>query len=264
MGKADLHIHTSYSDGLPDLPAVLRYVQDWTDLDLIAITDHDTIEGALRARDLAGSAGYRYEVIVGAEITTRAGHLLALGLERPVASLRSAEWTIAAVHDQGGICIAPHPLSWLTRSLGARSLDRIFHSPHNDVYLDGLEIWNPSLAGRATRRRAIALNERYGWAVTGSSDAHFLGHLGTAYTEFPGRTEAEFRSALRDRVTVAQRAVARPEHRVPTAQLARQQVKSLIELPARRVNGFLRGRIGARLVPNRSIVPEDSAAGGTA
>lgn len=246
MGKADLHVHTTYSDGLPSLEAVLAFVQERTDLDVLAITDHDTLDGAWRARDIVAGGGFRFDLIVGAEITTRQGHLLALFLDKPVRSLRPVEETIAAVHEQGGICIAPHPFSWLTRSLGESVLNRI--QAHRDaaIYLDGLETWNPSLAGRITRQRAIAWNVEHGLATTGSSDAHFLGHLGMAYSEFSGRTAADLRAAIVARQTVARRAAPRPEHRVGVDQLARQQVKSLLELPARRVSAFAHRRWSER------------------
>jgi predicted metal-dependent phosphoesterase TrpH len=52
MGKADLHVHTSYSDGMADARAVLEYVETHTALDVLAITDHDDIRGALRLRDM--------------------------------------------------------------------------------------------------------------------------------------------------------------------------------------------------------------------
>jgi hypothetical protein len=48
-GKADLHIHSDHSDGLARIPDIMEYVQNRTDLDVIAITDHNTIEGALFA-----------------------------------------------------------------------------------------------------------------------------------------------------------------------------------------------------------------------
>src|SRR6478752_3551681 len=83
MGKADIHMHTSLSDGLMSVQEILDWVQEKTDLDVIAVTDHDDLEGGLLARDLAVKGGYRFEVIPGIEVTTRAGHLLALFLEKP-------------------------------------------------------------------------------------------------------------------------------------------------------------------------------------
>ena len=188
MGKADLHIHTAWGDGTATVRQIMDYVAT-SSLDVIAITDHDDLRAGWEARDMAAS--YHFEVIPGAEITTLQGHLLALFLERPVKMLRSLEWTIAAVQDQGGICIAPHPLSWLTRSLGERAVRRAC------AMLDGVEVINPSLAGRVTAAKVVSLNERVlRLPETGSSDAHHLLGVGSAFTEFEGHTAADFRRSL--------------------------------------------------------------------
>src|SRR5262245_36778176 len=75
---SDVPMHTNYSDGTGSVEDVLQHVQNATPLDVIAITDHDTITGALRARDLAAKRNYRFELVVGEEISTREGHVLAL------------------------------------------------------------------------------------------------------------------------------------------------------------------------------------------
>ena len=78
MGLADLHIHTIYSyDGTATVPAVLKQARR-VGLDLIAITDHDEIRGALLAEKLAPQ--YNLQVIPGVEITTAEGDLLALNI----------------------------------------------------------------------------------------------------------------------------------------------------------------------------------------
>jgi len=196
VGKADLHIHTTWGDGTASVRQILEHAAEPADLDVIAITDHDEMRGAWEAQDLAGA--YRLDVIPGAEITTLQGHLLALFLERPVKMLRSVEWTIQAVHDQGGVCIAPHPLSWLTRSLGERAVRRV------SAHLDGIEVINPSLAGRVTAAKVATLNEHVlRLPETGSSDAHHLLGVGAAYTEFEGSTASDFRRSLGARTTRA-------------------------------------------------------------
>src|SRR6266702_5756340 len=81
FGKADLHMHSTYSDGIATIEQILHYVQHHTHLDVIAITDHDVIEGSLRARDLWEKGSYRFDFIVGEEISTSEGHLLALFIE---------------------------------------------------------------------------------------------------------------------------------------------------------------------------------------
>ena len=81
MGKADLHIHTRISDGMASVETVLERAEHATDLDVIAITDHEDVRGGLEARELAAKRGLKVEVVPGAEITTRHGHLLALFIE---------------------------------------------------------------------------------------------------------------------------------------------------------------------------------------
>jgi hypothetical protein len=195
MGKADLHVHTTWGDGTASVRDILGRA-DEVGLDVVAITDHDDIRAALEAQQLAGVC--RAEVIAGAEVTTLQGHLLALFLEQPIKMLRPLEWTLQAIHDQGGVAIAPHPLSWLTRSLPEGAIRRVHDNPHPDVYFDGIEVINPSLAGRVIAAKVVALNDRYlNLPETGSSDAHHLQGVGAAYAEFPGRTAAEFRVALK-------------------------------------------------------------------
>ena len=109
-GRADLHIHTLASDGTASVAEILDRVEREAVLDVIAITDHERIDAALAARRMAEDGGMRVRVVVGEEISTRGGHLLGLFLERPVPRLRSLRWSVAAVHEQGGIAIPAHPL----------------------------------------------------------------------------------------------------------------------------------------------------------
>ncbi|MEO8539049.1 MAG: PHP-associated domain-containing protein [bacterium] len=202
MGKADLHIHTRVSDGMASVSQVLEYIEHRTDLDVVAITDHEDATGGLEARDLASRRGYRFEVIVGAEITTLQGHLLALFIERTPPSFRGIESTLEVIHNAGGIAIAPHPLSWLTRSISARTMNRLHASA--GPRLDAIELANPSPAALRTRDRAIAMNaESWRLPVTGGSDAHHLPHIATGWTEFEGKTTEHLREALRMGTTQA-------------------------------------------------------------
>ncbi|HMS58695.1 MAG TPA: hypothetical protein PKA49_07550, partial [Tepidiformaceae bacterium] len=62
MGKADLHLHTSVSDGMYSVARLLEHVEHTLDLDVIAVTDHEDATGGQRARELAAQRGYRVEV----------------------------------------------------------------------------------------------------------------------------------------------------------------------------------------------------------
>ncbi|GIW06701.1 MAG: phosphotransferase [Dehalococcoidia bacterium] len=244
-GKADIHLHSSYSDGLMTVQQILDWVQEKTDLDVIAVTDHDDVEGGLRARELAAGGGYRFDVIAGAEISTRDGHLLALFLEKQVRSFRPIEETIEEVREQGGLCVVPHPMSWLTTSIGERTLNRAM--AHHTPGIFGLEVANPTIAGRVTRLKVARLNRtRYGLAETGGSDAHFLPSIGTAYTKFAGKTAEDLRRSLLERTTAGVQRPGRPEP-VSVRDLIRQQGRSMIWLPAKRVRNHLAERRTAML-----------------
>ena len=200
-GRADMHLHTLYSDGTMEVQALLDHVEQRSDLDLIAVTDHERIDGALRAQELHAASDYHFGLVIGEEITTRRGHLLALFLTDRVPALRSLEETIERVHAQGGIAIAPHPMAPLTPSLGRRSLMRLHHDPDARHRLDAIEMLNPSVAGRARRPHRTALNEVMGLAAVGNSDAHVLENVGTGWTWFPGTSAEEYRAAILDRTT---------------------------------------------------------------
>ncbi len=203
MPKADLHIHTRSSDGLATVEQVLEYVQHSTDLDVIAITDHEDARPALRARDLAASRGYRFEVVPAAEVTTINGHLLALFIESTPGSFRRVESTLEEIHRQGGLAVVPHPMSWATRSVSRRTLDRLSARAEPGLTFDAIELANASPAGTLTRAKAERLNETT-WRLppVGSSDAHHLPCVGTGWTEFPGTGAAGLRRAIEERTTV--------------------------------------------------------------
>ena len=200
-GLADVHMHTNYSDGTGSVEDVLAFAQDHTTLDVIAITDHDTIEGALRARELAERGNYRFEVIVGEEISTREGHMLALFLHDRVAPGQSIERSIEQVHSQGGLAVVAHPFNRVFRHSVQRSvMNRLLRQP--DLHPDGVETLNGSFAGIGSSRIAMtAVRTSYHWAETGGSDAHTPTAVGCARTLFPGRTAAELRETLLARDT---------------------------------------------------------------
>jgi predicted metal-dependent phosphoesterase TrpH len=211
-GRADLHIHTALGDGMAELPELFDYVEQKTDLDVIAVTDHDDVRGGLQARELWARGRYRFQVIVGAEVTSIQGHVLALFVEEPVPGLRPVEEILEAIHRQGGLCIIPHPLAFLTRSIGQRTLERIAATeraqtgahPGDGVYFDGIELGNGTFAARMSAGKARWLNrERYHLAEVGGSDAHFLKAVGTACTLFPGTTAQDLHRAILERRTSA-------------------------------------------------------------
>jgi len=192
MGAADLHIHSIYSDGTATVNAILHHASTSTELDVIAITDHDTLQGALRARDQA--AQFRIDVVPGMEITTSEGHLLALFLQQPVKSGMSYLETAEQVRLFGGLPFAAHPAGYRINSIGAARLRRLLE--RYPGLLAGVEAENGSLIHLSDNERAQTLRWELGLPGLGNSDAHMLDAIGCAYTAFPGKTAGDLRRAL--------------------------------------------------------------------
>ena len=194
MGKADLHIHTNHGDGLDSVDSILDHVAAETDLDVIAITEHDSLEVALNAREAWARRGYAFDFVPGVEITTLEGHVVALYLEEPVPSLRRVEETIEAVQRQGGVCFVPHPMSWLTRSIGPGTMARVEAA---GLRFDAIELHSANPTTRLYIDKARRLNDA-GARIPGlgASDAHFKEAIGSAYTTFEGANGDDLRRAI--------------------------------------------------------------------
>jgi len=201
MGIADLHLHTIYSyDGTATVPAVLKRAKQ-VGLDLIAITDHDEIRGALLAEELAPKFGI--QVIPGVEITTAEGDLLALSIRELVPAGLTLIETVHRVGELGGFCIAPHPMASgiSMKSLNDYSITRALHDAEAARILIGIETYNATTLDREANCYAYILANRMEIAKTASSDAHVLGAIGLGVTVFPGKTEADLVKALRENTT---------------------------------------------------------------
>lgn len=193
-------MHTTFSDGWPE-PHQLVVRARAAGLDVIAVTDHDTIEGALRAADLA--AGSKLHVVVGEEVSSRDGHIVGLFLERRVRPGMSAAATVHAIHEQGGLAVAVHPF-WRTQ----RRTRAVVHGVGwlaAELDFDGIEVENATPGFYVFNQMARRLNLGLGRAELGGSDAHILDAVGRAYTEFPGRTPAALRTAIKKGTTAAGR-----------------------------------------------------------
>jgi predicted metal-dependent phosphoesterase TrpH len=208
MGKADLHIHTTHShDSSCTVPAVLEWAASMTGLDVIAITDHDAFDGALEAVRRAPEFGI--EVIPGCEISTQAGHLLGLFLERPVPAGLTLLETILRVGEQGGLCVAAHPTAILAHGLKGQAVRDALRDPDARKVLVGLETVNTGIFFQATNRNALRINQEVRLSPTGSSDSHVLWTMGMGYTEYAGHTAADLRRALIEKTTAARRVPTR-------------------------------------------------------
>ena len=237
-GLADPHCHTTASDGMVDAGELVAGALA-AGLDLIAVTDHDTMALAREVEARGEAAGVA--VVAGQEITTRwpaQTHVVGWFLRRPVRAGMTIADTVAAIHEQGGLAIIPHP--FMPTYFASCQPGMLAHLLETHQ-VDGIELLHTGPLGSARRSALQAFYERHRerlGAAIGASDSHFGVHdLGRVITEFPGSGAAAFRSAVAAGTTLprAGRAVARP----PAALRLRQQYRSLLELPARRLLGRL-------------------------
>lgn len=191
----DLHTHSSASfDSLAHPLALLRRAQK-VGLTHLAITDHERIDGALRARDTWRGP---VRLIVGEEIRTREGDLLGLFLERPIAPDATAAETAQAIHEQGGLVGLPHPFDRFRfsggRAAGAAANDRLVDLAGA---VDFVEVHNARAYGRANALAATFAHQ-HGLPGVASSDAHSTLEVGLASTVVQGdfSTPAELLALL--------------------------------------------------------------------
>lgn len=198
MGKADLHTHTKYSGlskvmfiKIPDSvsePADVVKAAEARGLDVLCVTDHNSIRGGLAAREHAKSV----EVVVGSEILTADGEVLGLFLNEDVPQGLSAGETVDLIHGMGGVAVGAHPFSAHCSALGDKVLD---------LPLDGIEVFNAFHRDRYSNDMALEKCSGSGKALTGGSDAHAPMMVGDGFTTFEGHTAEELRKALVSRRT---------------------------------------------------------------
>ena len=188
--KVDMHTHSEYSPDSRTPVASQAAAIKAAGLDVVCATDHNTIEGALRLRELAD--GFR--VIVGEEVSSRDGEIIGLFLDKPIPRGLSAEETIARIRDQGGLVSVPHPFSRNRRFHLRRSvLERVW----KDV--DCIEVFNAREAFTQDNVRAAAFASEKGIPGAVGSDAHRASEIGRAWVEveeFAGRDD--FIATLRE------------------------------------------------------------------
>ena len=188
----DLHCHTDRSfDSLSDPLRVIRKAAA-LGLTHLAITDHDRIDGALFARDHAPEGR---TVIVGEEIRSADGDILATWIEEAIPPGLPAAETIARIHAQGGLAGVPHPFD---RFRGSAAKDGVERLERLAPMVDYIETFNARVPFGDANTRAAQFAREHGLPGVASSDAHTLLEVGVAYTVLPGPigSAAELRVAL--------------------------------------------------------------------
>lgn len=175
-----MHVHSRHSE---DSLTPLQHIADWARrrrLSAVAITDHNTIAGALA---LARST--TLQVIVGEEIMTRQGEIIGLFLQEPIPPDLEPFETVRLIHDQGGLVYIPHPFDSVRKSsLRERALLDIIGET------DAIETLNARVTHLQDNRQAEALASRYNLLRGAGSDAHQGFEVGRAHVSMPPFSDA--------------------------------------------------------------------------
>jgi predicted metal-dependent phosphoesterase TrpH len=179
MARVDLHLHTEYSpDSVSALPAVARRARQ-VGLTHLAVTDHNTIAGALRMKEVQS-----LPVIVGEEIMTARGEMIGLFLSEMVPTGLSPRRTAELIHQQGGLVYVPHPMDPFRQGLGEDGLREVADA------VDVIEVFNARCVRASSNVAAARIAAGLPVARAAASDAHTLWEIGRSVVEGPDFTDA--------------------------------------------------------------------------
>ena len=170
-----MHVHTVYSnhwfwgtDAL-NTPREMIKAAIRRGLDGLAITDHENVNGGLVGKKEARRIKKDFKIIVGSEIKTLSGHMLAYGIKKNVQPGLSVEETIEKIHDIGGMAVAAHPYA----EFGIRKCMK-----DKAMLADAIEVFNSSSCRSRQNRKALQMAEMYKKPMTAGSDAHLVKSVG--------------------------------------------------------------------------------------
>jgi hypothetical protein len=187
MLKYDLHTHTFYSKCSNMKPEILLKTAKKHKLNGIAVTDHGTIKGALNVKRL--NKDKNFEVIVGEEVSTQYGDVLAYYLKKQIKTTDFFK-LVEEVKKQNGLVIIPHPFraTLLPTYKFKLSLDKVKDK------IDAIECFNARMIFSQDNKKADNLANKLNIAKTGGSDAHFKFEIATGYTLFEGNLRKAFKN----------------------------------------------------------------------
>ncbi|MFQ6057002.1 MAG: PHP domain-containing protein [Methanosarcinales archaeon] len=187
----DLHIHTFEGRHKLMDAKTLNKVLNAKNLDGVAITDHDYLSNAIKFKKQIKN----HLVILGEEISSSDGHILAIGIQELVPSGKSTEETIEHIHDQDGIAIAPHPYYF--------EMSKSIWNKVKNCKLDAIEVYN-GLAGVLIIPNYLSnrVADKLNLPKVASTDAHELNQVGTSYTEILAETEDKILEKIKKGATI--------------------------------------------------------------
>lgn len=196
--RADLHVHTIYSrDCAMPLETIIKVAKK-RHLECLAITDHNTILGALEMKEIAP-----FTIVVGEEIRTTQGEIIGLFLQEEIPPQLSPEKTISRIKEQGGIVCIPHPFDRVRRS---RLASDCIYSLASQI--DVIEVHNSRTTFEADNALADEFARTFGLLKSGGSDAHSEMEIGRTHVEMPPfATKEEFLRGLAQAKVVGKRSI---------------------------------------------------------
>ena len=180
--KADLHVHTRYSEDSISPPEKIVQHCLKVGINCLAITDHNEISGAFEVERIAP-----FKVIVGEEVLTNRGEIIGYFLTEKIPARLSPEETVARIKTQGGLVCVPHPYDRLRSGTKIRPLALKEILPDVDL----IEVFNSKAMLLRDSARALELAQKHGLPGTAGSDAHIIREIGSTYMEMPEFNDAE-------------------------------------------------------------------------
>ena len=160
MFKMDSHIHSEYSpDSKSKLEDIFKVAKK-KDIEIIGISDHNTVEGSKKAQ----------------EVSTLEGHVLGFGCEENIKRDLQAAETIDLIHDQGGLAIIPHPYCFYRHGL-------LCKENYKKLKIDAIETKNARFIIGYCNNKAKKLSKKENLPGLGASDAHFYKFVGDCYSK---------------------------------------------------------------------------------
>lgn len=174
MYKMDSHIHSEYSpDSKSKLKDIFKVAKS-RNIDIIAISDHNTVDGSKEARRLTKKDDLL--VIPSIEISSIEGHILGFGCEEKIDRDLPAAETIDLIHDQSALAIIPHPYCFYRHGL-------LCKADYKDLKIDAIETKNARFIVGYCNNKARNLSKNENLPSLGASDAHYFKFVGDCYSK---------------------------------------------------------------------------------
>lgn len=193
--KMDPHIHSTYSGDAVNTPEEIIKESKKKGLDIIALSDHNTVEGNRYARKLTKND--ELLVLPSIEISSNMGHILGLGVEEYIKRDLNPEETVDLIHDQGGLAVIPHPYCYYRNGLFCKY-------KNTNIDIDGVETKNARFIFGYSNHKGKELKNKKNIAEIGSSDAHFKKFIMDCYTEIDCEKDIDsVLKAIKNKKTIA-------------------------------------------------------------